>query len=184
MQNPAVVAPACRSYRPPGPPGPPGGASRRRQGRLPFDGRRPRSTARDICLPSGQLPPPAVRLFMIVGSWRRYGRVGDQVAGLRACRVRSYRSYRTCAVSRRTACVVCVGIRRKQHRQGPRARTAATDEPGVTGVSARSRRRPAGCPSHSTARHESHVPKSTTKTYMTTHPYRRKQPMIKEVRAL
>ena len=48
---------------------PPGAASHRRQGRLPLDGKGDsRSTARDICLSSGQFPPPAVRLFMIVGS--------------------------------------------------------------------------------------------------------------------
>ena len=65
MRNPAVVAPACRF--------PAAG----RPGRLPAGGRGDsrsaagddsRSTARDICLSSGQFPPPAVRLFMIMGS--------------------------------------------------------------------------------------------------------------------
>ena len=47
-----------------------------------------------------------------------------------------------------------------------------TDGAGVTGVSARGRRRPTDCP-------ENHVPNSTTTTYMTTRPYRRYLPALK-----
>jgi hypothetical protein len=62
MQNPAVVGSGL--------PFPTGRLGR--LGALPADGRGLLLDAADICLSSGQFPPPVVRLFMIVGSWRRY----------------------------------------------------------------------------------------------------------------
>src|ERR1700678_2456142 len=60
----------------------------------------------------------------------------------------------------------------------------ATHGADVTGVRARGCRRPTDCLSHSTGCHENHVPNSTTTTYMTTRPIRRKQPMIKQCRVV